>query len=845
MPAGYFPALVLAFQDPRWSPTLRAFAETDEFIRMPSARQSILDDPRYGPVHPFMSQVGWDAAAILPLHVQGRTTGALTMYFVEAAGADAAELEFFGAIADQAAIAVENARLYSDAAARAKEQQAIARIAATLTVERSLEGVLAELAEQIAHGTRAIGAAIVVLGEEGEPATIGDFGLPDEYGRGIREARLHFPEYWDEVNAQTDVVVTTDARRAILGEPAYAPVHHLIDEVAWDTLVRVPFVLRERVRGLVALFLPAEPALTASELQLFRALADQASLAAESASLYQESVRRAREQEALAAIAATATVDQPIGQLLDAITGTIAAALGVAACSIVLSDWEGERTVAGAFGLPKGYFAAFGATVARSETVAATLRGEAPGTATVLRGTRKQFAEDPDYAPMRQFGDLAWDTVVRLQFSYHQRERGALLLYLLPDHEPTPSFFRALRAMADQAAVAVENLNLFHQLEERTHQLEALYGAEEALHRSLKFDEVVDAVFDVVIELLRADGAALILQDREGARPRVLAKSRRGPVGPEILLAVEQNLSDDPHFRAGLARSVELGRIHIASEEDLASGPVRSRTYDVGIRSLIEVTIIDSGGAVGLLNAFYSTPRTFSEAEKRVFAAVAKRASVAIDNARLYAQAESLAATQERQRLARELHDSVSQALYGIALGARTARTLLDRDATKAVEPVDYVLQLAEAGLAEMRALIFELRPESLAEQGLVVAIEKQAASMRARYGIAVAATLCDEPDVPLPMKEALYRVAQEAMHNVVKHARATAVDVALADDAGAVTLEVRDNGLGFDPDGDFPGHLGLRSMRERVTRLGGIFEVTSAANEGTAIRVVLRRTSQ
>jgi signal transduction histidine kinase len=113
-------------------------------------------------------------------------------------------------------------------------------------------------------------------------------------------------------------------------------------------------------------------------------------------------------------------------------------------------------------------------------------------------------------------------------------------------------------------------------------------------------------------------------------------------------------------------------------------------------------------------------------------------------------------------------HDSVSQALYGIALGARTARALLDRDPAAAVEPVDYILSLAEAGLAEMRALIFELRPESLESEGLNAAIRKQVDAVQARYTIRVDFLPSEEPDLPLAVKEAVYRIAQESLTNVV-----------------------------------------------------------------------------
>src|SRR5690606_6447255 len=142
--------------------------------------------------------------------------------------------------------------------------------------------------------------------------------------------------------------------------------------------------------------------------------------------------------------------------------------------------------------------------------------------------------------------------------------------------------------------------------------------------------------------------------------------------------------------------------------------------------------------------------------EIRVAVALAQRAAVAIENARLFERASLAASLEERQRLARELHDSVSQALYGISLGTRTARTLLERDPGRVAEPLEYVSTLAEAGLAELRALIFELRPESLEMEGLLAAFEKQFASLRARHGLDVTTDIVGEPDLRLDLKEVL-----------------------------------------------------------------------------------------
>ena len=205
----------------------------------------------------------------------------------------------------------------------------------------------------------------------------------------------------------------------------------------------------------------------------------------------------------------------------------------------------------------------------------------------------------------------------------------------------------------------------------------------------------------------------------------------------------------------------------------------------------------------------------------------------------LYEQAQELAALQERQRLARELHDSVSQALYGISLWAHTVREALESSEPEQAEAaIEDVLTLAEAGLAEMHALIFELRPESLETEGLVAALTKQVEALRARYKLTVEADLADEPDLSLEKKEALYRIAQEALHNIVKHARASNVFLRLARQEREVFLEVCDNGKGFDPTGPFPGHLGVRSMRERVTKIGGTLTIESAPGQGTCIRV-------
>jgi len=203
-------------------------------------------------------------------------------------------------------------------------------------------------------------------------------------------------------------------------------------------------------------------------------------------------------------------------------------------------------------------------------------------------------------------------------------------------------------------------------------------------------------------------------------------------------------------------------------------------------------------------------------------------------------QAQQVAIYRERQRIARELHDSVSQALYGISLGAHTAQERLETDPARARQPIEYLIVLAEAAMAEMRALIFELRPESLATEGLNAALDKQVTALHLRHRLAVHTDLDGEPELPLATKEAIFRIAQEALNNIVKHAEARRVDLLLRQTDGRIVFCIQDDGKGFDPDADYPGHLGLRTMQERAEQAGGDLRIESEAGKGTRLTLTI-----
>lgn len=263
---------------------------------------------------------------------------------------------------------------------------------------------------------------------------------------------------------------------------------------------------------------------------------------------------------------------------------------------------------------------------------------------------------------------------------------------------------------------------------------------------------------------------------------------------------------------------------------------------DGGLLAVLPVSLPASAGTLegGTLRARYRPGVRPGADELAFLLSIADHAGTALHAAQLIERAGARAGEQERARLARELHDSVAQALYGITLGAKTARATLERDPARTLQSLDYTIRLAEGGVSEMKALLFSLRPDALEEGGLIAALTQHAHALEARHGLQVHAELRREPDLAPDVQAAAYRVAQEALHNVVKHARAAQVWVSLVQDGPQVTLTVRDDGRGFDPQAQGRGTLGQRSMRERAAGAGGHLHVQSAPGEGTAVTLTL-----
>jgi signal transduction histidine kinase len=253
--------------------------------------------------------------------------------------------------------------------------------------------------------------------------------------------------------------------------------------------------------------------------------------------------------------------------------------------------------------------------------------------------------------------------------------------------------------------------------------------------------------------------------------------------------------------------------------------------------SWMGIPLIVRGKFVGLLSLRNEETNFYDERSADLTMAFANQVAGIIDSAQLQEAATSARVVAERHRLARELHDSVSQSLFGIVLGTRTAREQIDRSPDAAHQAISYSLSLANTALSEMRTLIFALRPETLERKGLVAALQAQIDLLQPHHDMSIEFEAPQgEPEAAIHVKEALYRISTEAVQNAIRHSGCRRLQIRLTHDDDAIRVDVIDDGRGFCPDAEYDNHLGLKTMRERAAALGGASAIRSSPGAGTHV---------
>jgi two-component system nitrate/nitrite sensor histidine kinase NarX len=264
-----------------------------------------------------------------------------------------------------------------------------------------------------------------------------------------------------------------------------------------------------------------------------------------------------------------------------------------------------------------------------------------------------------------------------------------------------------------------------------------------------------------------------------------------------------------------------------------------------GVQSWMWVPLAIKGRIIGAVGVAHSERNFFTAHHADLALTVANQAAITMVNAELYENAQTLAALQERQRLARNLHDAVNQSLFSAGLIAEVLPRLWERDPDEGRRSLEDLRRLTRGAQADMRLLLAELRPSTLTDAELGDLLRLLGNALAGRTNIPISVTVVGEGKLPAEVQVALYRLCQEGLNNISKHAEASRVDIQLQYETGAVELYIRDDGRGFDPEQTPPGHYGLSMMRERATAVGATLSISSKPGHGTEIVIRWEETQE
>jgi signal transduction histidine kinase len=405
-----------------------------------------------------------------------------------------------------------------------------------------------------------------------------------------------------------------------------------------------------------------------------------------------------------------------------------------------------------------------------------------------------------------------------------------------------------LEMAKNKRAEDIARLGLEQSVEERTRELSTVLEVSKKVASTLELEPLLEVILDQIKSVISYSGAAIFtLQDGQ-----LEAVAYQVPDQPLAVYPIHLTLSN-----AGAYQEVIQGRNVMIKKDINGDSPLARALSETSVspiqinfshaRSWIGIPLVVKDRVIGLLSLTHSMPGFYTQQHARLALTIANQVAVAIENARLYEQAQNLAALEERQRIARELHDSVTQLLYGIRLYSTAAsHSIRENNLNQVERDLDEIKDNALQALQEMRLLIFELHPPMLKEAGLVTALQTSLDSVEARTGLQTDLKVEGVNRLPTSVEVELFRIAMEALNNLVKYARAKKVTIDLRSIDDRVFMNICDNGIGFDLSAaKLSNGVGLRSMEERARRMGANLEITSTPGTGTQVKVDVRITDK
>jgi ligand-binding sensor domain-containing protein/signal transduction histidine kinase len=607
----------------------------------------------------------------------------------------------------------------------------------------------------------------------------------------------------------------------------------LVEAESIEAFIQVPIKIGNEVYGVFSAdYLQPRP-FDEATIRMLSSLASHAALAIDNARLYQEQKRRAEQFKVLNAVGRHVTsimaIDELLCELVDLIRETFDYYL------VEIGLIEGDELV---FRAGSGASWAEGFESFRLKVGEQGLTGmvAASGESAIIRDVR----EDDRYVRVS-----ATETLSELAVPIKARDRVIGVINIESDDCCTfdESDLVVFQSLADQAAIAIENAQLYERTASQVAKLSALQQTTKALASTLELEGLLSLIIQQATSLVQADGGLINLVAENGAEDETVAATGLAASTVGLSSPLDGSLSGwvTLHNQPVVVNDLEHDqRVHRASNDLVETKNLKSAAVaPLAIKDEVIGTLVVVGTESG--------KGDFNQADLDVLVSFANQAAVAIENARLYSQAGHLAAVEERGRLARELHDAVTQTLFSASLIAEALPAVWQEDREEGNQLLHELRQLNRGALAEMRSLLMELRPAALEEAKLSDLMRQLGAAITGRSGMQVEVHTDADCVLPADVHVTIYRIAQEALNNITKHAHATEVRLDLtwrpssnggAPGSGQLELRVRDNGRGFDQQGVSSENFGLKIIRERAEDVGAHLRIDSQPGEGTTVLV-------
>lgn len=602
-----------------------------------------------------------------------------------------------------------------------------------------------------------------------------------------------------------------------------------IADLGGRSVLAVPLRYRDELIGSLMIILSEVRRFSATEETVARELADSLAVAIQNRRLL-EAEQAARERETtLREVAASLTLGLDLDELLERILIQLNRVVPNNSASVMLLN-DGELEVTAQWG-----------TRSDPDELELLLYRRPRSIWSVIERLEPFIIDDthgsPDWVVTRSREYIrAWLGVPLLV-------KGICIGVLTIDRDETNAFNdedkELAMTFANQAAIAIDNARLFARqqayagelqlrVRERTRELEVLYGITATAVGNPELDSLLRRSLELTTDAFSCAASAIHLIENEDSLLQLSAVHEQRPQMAEALRWLAPG---DPL----LQRPLQGGAPVILNSHELPPGWPRDASL-----VLVVVPLRSRGHGLGVLSLLCDSPHHLAGEGLTLLTTIADQLGSAVENIRLRQITRQTAIIEERERLSREIHDAITQAIYGIALFAEAAGEAAEaRNIDKVHYYIQSILSSSDHALRELRLLMFELRTEQLARLGLVEALRERLRMVEHRADIAGEVHARKVNGLPVPIEEAFYRIALEALNNALRHARARHVDIAVAVEGDHLMMTIADDGVGFDVRAaNGKGGMGLESMRKRIGKVDGRLTLASRPGEGTQVIV-------